>query len=109
MNTTTHPDNVTHGDASKHTRPPLSPRRVWAARVVAVAVDGLQWVFLPLLGVGFVSPVQDVVDVITGIVMIVLVGWHWAFVPSFIVEVIPGVGLVPTWTLAVFFATRKRT
>ena len=108
MNTTTHPDNVTPAEASRPPHRPLSPRRVWAARLLAVVVDGLQWVFLPLFGVGFVSPVQDAMDVITGVVMIVLVGWHWAFLPSFIAEVIPGVGLVPTWTLAVFFATRKR-
>lgn len=95
-------------EPSTPTRPPLSSRRVWGARLLAFAADSLQWVMLPLFGVGFLSPAQDVLDVFIAAAMIALVGWHWAFLPSFIAEVIPGVGLVPTWTLAVLFATRKR-
>jgi hypothetical protein len=36
-----------------------------------------------------------------------LLGWHWAFVPSFLAELVPGLDLVPTWTLAVLIATRQ--
>jgi hypothetical protein len=35
-----------------------------------------------------------------------LIGWHWAFLPTFVSELIPLWDLVPTWTAAVFFATR---
>ena len=38
--------------------------------------------------------------------MLALVGWHWAFLPTFLAELIPFFDLVPTWTAAVFLATR---
>jgi hypothetical protein len=41
-------------------------------------------------------------------ILTLLVGWHWAFLPAFLVELAPGIDLVPSWTLAVFFATRQR-
>jgi hypothetical protein len=34
------------------------------------------------------------------------VGWHWAFLPTFLAELVPGLDLVPTWTAAAFFVTR---
>ena len=37
-----------------------------------------------------------------------LVGWHYAFLPSFIVKVVPMFDLAPTWTIAIFFATRGK-
>jgi hypothetical protein len=41
-------------------------------------------------------------------VLVALVGWHWAFLPSFVAELVPGLDLVPTWTVAVWLATRGR-
>lgn len=81
--------------------------RILAARVVAVLADAIQFGLLPLFGGGLVSPINDALDIAVGIAMIALVGWHWAFLPAFIAELVPGVDLVPTWTLAVFFATRR--
>jgi hypothetical protein len=40
--------------------------------------------------------------------MIVLLGWHFAFLPTAIAEVIPALNLFPTWTAAVFFVTKTR-
>ena len=37
-----------------------------------------------------------------------LVGWHFSFLPSFAVKVLPVVDLAPTWTIAVFLATRQK-
>ena len=88
-------------------RPAPSSRRVWAARLLAVAADAMQILFLPFFGVGFLSPAMDFVDVAVAIALTLLVGWNWAFLPTFLAEIVPGVGLVPTWTLAAFFATRK--
>lgn len=86
--------------------PTAGKRRL--ALLLAFGVDFMQWVAFPLfLGGGF-SPVANVVDVATAIAMIALVGWHWAFLPTFVAEIIPGVGLVPTWTLAVWIATRGK-
>ena len=37
-----------------------------------------------------------------------LVGWHFAFLPTFVAELVPGVDLIPTWTAAVWLVTRRR-
>ena len=87
----------------------LSRRRVALAFVVAIVVDGLQVVLLPLMFAGAVSPAVDLIDVVAAIVLIALVGWHWAFLPTLIAEAIPFVDLVPSWTLATFIATRGRS
>ena len=91
--------------------PPMSrvwTSRVWTARVLAVAADAVQVLFLPLFGEGFASPVNDALDVMVGLVLVWLVGWHWAFLPSFAVELVPGLDIFPSWTTAVWFATRGR-
>ena len=83
--------------------PPLvTPRRILAARVIAIVVDLAQFALLPAT----LTPLNNVIDVATGLLMIWLVGWHWAFLPTFLAELVPFVDLVPTWTLAVMFATR---
>jgi hypothetical protein len=85
---------------------PLTPRRVAFARVLAMLVDLAQIVLLPAFFPGVASPVNSVIDVATAVVMIAIVGWHWAFLPTFLMELVPFVDLVPTWTAAVFIATR---
>ena len=72
--------------------------------MIALAVDALQIAILPLLFPG--SPWNNALDVVTGAVMVWLLGWHVAFLPTFIAELIPFVDLFPTWTLAVLFVTR---
>jgi len=88
------------------TRSPLPPGRRRAALLIAGAVDVVQWVAFPLFLAGAMSPADDVLDVAAAIVLVRLLGWHWAFLPTFIAELVPGVDLVPTWTLAVWLATR---
>jgi len=39
--------------------------------------------------------------------MINLLGWHWEFLPSFLAKLVPGVDLVPFWTIAVANVYRK--
>jgi hypothetical protein len=36
-----------------------------------------------------------------------LLGWHWEFLPSFLAKLVPGVDLVPLWTLAVANVYRR--
>jgi len=81
---------------------PLTARRILIARVLAVLVDLAQFALLP----AELTPLNNVIDVATGLAMVALVGWHWAFLPTFLAEMVPFVDLVPTWTLAVIFATR---
>lgn len=80
--------------------------RVRAARYLAVAADALQIAILPLFAPGGFSPWNDALDVAIAAALTRLVGWHWAFLPSFVAELVPGLDLVPTWTAAVFFVTR---
>jgi hypothetical protein len=56
---------------------------------------------------GALSPLDDLLDVVVAWMLIRLLGWHWAFLPSFVAKVVPGVDLVPTWTMAVLVATRE--
>src|SRR5262249_44614164 len=86
-----------------------TPGRVRAARTIAIAADFLQIVVMPVFAPGVASLVNDALDVVVALSMLLLVGWHWAFLPSFLAELIPFFDLVPTWTAAVFLATRGRT
>jgi hypothetical protein len=86
---------------------PRRNRKVIAI-IVALAADTLQIALLPLVLGGAISPVNDMIDVVTAIALTALIGWHWAFLPTFIAEILPVVDLVPSWTLAVFIATRGR-
>jgi hypothetical protein len=89
-------------------KPVLSPRAVKAARILAVTADLLQIVLLPAFLPGVLSPANDVIDGAVAVALIALVGWHWAFLPAFLAELVPYVDLVPTWTAAVFIATGGR-
>jgi hypothetical protein len=85
----------------------VTRRHVLAARVLAVLADGLQLGLLPLFVGGGLSLANDVLDVLVAGAMIALVGWHWAFVPTFLAELVPGLDLVPTWTMAALLVTRS--
>ncbi len=87
-------------------REDLTPRTVQVARAIAVSADLLQIVLLPAFFPGAFSPASDVIDVLTAAVLLRLLGWHWSFLPTFVAELTPVLDLVPTWTAAVFLATR---
>lgn len=78
-----------------------------AALALAVAVDAVQIALLPLFAEGAISPLDDVLDFAAAVAMIALTGWHWEFLPSFAAELVPGLDLVPFWTLAVANVYRK--
>ncbi len=84
----------------------LTPRAVHTARWIAACADLLQIVLLPAFAPGVLSPANNVVDIVVAAVLLRLVGWHWSFLPTFVAELTPFVDLVPTWTGAVFLATR---
>jgi hypothetical protein len=80
-------------------------RTAW---IVAVAADALQIAALPLFAAGGISPADTVLDFVVGAVLIRLLGWHWAFLPSLLAELLPGFDLFPSWTAAVLFVTHQR-
>jgi hypothetical protein len=86
----------------------ISPRtRFRAAMILALAADALQICVFPLFAEGAVSPADDVLDIGLAAVMVHLLGWHWEFMPTFFAKLLPGVDLVPFWTLAVANVYRK--
>ena len=82
--------------------------RLRVAMVLAVIADVLQIVVFPLFVLGAESPADDVLDLGIGAVLIYLLGWHWEFLPSFVAKLVPGVDLVPFWTLAVANVYRRQ-
>lgn len=78
-----------------------------AAMLLALVADALQLVLLPLFVEGALSPADDVLDFGVGALMVHLLGWHWEFLPSFLAKLVPGVDLVPFWTIAVVNVWRK--
>jgi hypothetical protein len=87
--------------------PSISGWRLPTAMMLAVAADALQIFVLPAFGEGALSPLDDVLDVAVAVGLVRLLGWHWEFLPAFAAELVPGVDLVPFWTLAVANVYRK--
>ncbi len=84
----------------------VKPSALRLAWVVALGVDALQ-VGLAAGSGGLATFVDKPLDLIAMAVMWSLLGWHWVFLPTFVVELLPIADLAPTWTLAVWIATRK--
>lgn len=77
------------------------------AMMLAIAADALQLIIFPVFVAGAVSPADDVLDLVIGAMMVHLLDWHWEFLPSFVAKLVPGVDLVPFWTIAVANVYRK--
>jgi hypothetical protein len=77
------------------------------AMVLAVVADALQLVVFPAFVEGALSPADDLLDLGVALAMTRLLGWHWEFLPSFLAKLVPGVDLVPFWTIAVANVWRK--
>ena len=81
--------------------------RLKIAFIVAIIADILQLIGLPIMIMGAESPADDVLDLCVGGLLGWLLGWHWEFAPSFLAKLVPGVDMVPLWTLAVANVYRK--
>jgi hypothetical protein len=86
--------------------PVLTRERVWLAFVVAVVADGLQLLLGPL---GWLV-LDEVIDLLAMGLSCWLLGFHPLFLPTFVLQVLPVVDMLPTWTgcVAVVVALRKR-
>src|ERR1700693_2641313 len=86
----------------------ISPiTRFRAAMIIAIIADALQIILLPLFVEGAESPADDILDLGVGAALVYLLGWHWEFLPSFLAKLVPGIDLVPFWTMAVANVYRK--
>jgi hypothetical protein len=82
--------------------------RLRIAMALAIIADALQIIVFPLFVEGAESPADDLLDLGIGAVLIYLLGWHWEFLPSFVGKLVPGVDLVPFWTMAVANVYRRQ-
>jgi hypothetical protein len=86
----------------------ISPgARFRAAMILAIIADALQIIIFPAFVEGALSPAEDVLDFGIAAILINLLGWHWEFLPSFLAKLVPGVDLVPFWSMAVANVYRK--
>jgi hypothetical protein len=71
--------------------------RIIVALAIAVVADGLQFVTGPF---GWVFGDQ-IIDVIAMLLTVWALGFHLLLLPTFVMELIPGVDMLPTWTACV--------
>ncbi len=88
------------------TPPVLTKRRIWSAYAVAVGTDVLQFILGPF---GWVMA-DEVLDVMAAGATWSLLGFHPLLLPTFVVEFMPLVDMLPTWTgcVALVIALRKK-
>ena len=86
--------------------PVLTRSRIALAFAIAVAADGIQ-ILLGPLGWTFLD---EIMDVIAMILTSVAIGFHPLLLPTFAVELLPIVDMLPTWTgcVALVVALRSR-
>jgi hypothetical protein len=86
--------------------PPLTGTRIGVAVTLAVAADVTQ----VLLGfVGWIG-IDEAIDLAMMVVTSWLLGFHWLLLPTAVLEFLPVVNALPTWTACVIgvVALRKR-
>jgi hypothetical protein len=86
--------------------PTLTRGRMAFALAVAVIADGLQLLIGPLGWFIF----DEIIDVIALALIWPAIGFHLLLLPTFLVELLPIVDMLPTWTgcVAAVIALRKR-
>jgi hypothetical protein len=77
----------------------MTHRQKATALKIAGAADFIQILLLPALLPGFVA--DEMIDVIVAIVLTAICGFKWQFAAAFMVELVPGLGLLPTWSAVV--------
>ncbi len=81
--------------------------RLKIAMYIAIVADILQLAVFPYFVEGAMSPADDILDLSVAGILAYLLGWHWEFMPSFLAKLVPGVDMIPLWTLAVANVYRK--
>ena len=87
-------------------KPVLTRNRVRLACAVAITADAIQVLLGPL---GWVFA-DEVIDIIAMIVAIKTIGFHPLLLPTFLIEFVPGIDMLPTWTgcVALVVALRRK-
>ncbi len=67
--------------------------------VVAFAIAGLSDAISVFVSVA--PPIAWGLDLVTGVLLFIVLGWRWLLLPGLIMEAIPGVGVFPFWLVVV--------
>jgi hypothetical protein len=59
------------------------------AWTIAIAADALQIAAMPLFAAGGISPADTLLDLLVAFLLTRVLGWHWAFLPSLLAELVP--------------------
>jgi hypothetical protein len=86
--------------------PELTPVRIAAALLIALVADAVQ-IGLGPFGLAWVD---DLLDVVVAVLEVALLGFHPLLLPTFVLEVVPVVEYLPSWTGCVLavVALRRR-
>ncbi len=95
---------ATEGSFGVLRMPRLTRARMRAALIVAIGADVLQWCFGPFGWGG----ADQVIDVIAMICTSWLIGFHPLLLPTALLEFIPVVDWLPTWTGCVLLVIARR-
>ena len=92
--------------------PELSRPRIVAAFAVALVVDLIQIPLTFAENSGFLLIPAEIADCVLDFLAMgattLLLGFHWALLPSVFVEAVPELDLIPTWTGCVAFVLWRR-
>ncbi len=58
--------------------------------------------------VGATAGLMVGLDLLVAFLLVRWMGWHLAFLPAFVTELVPIANVVPSWTLAMLVVTRMR-
>ena len=90
---------------------PIARQRLVAALLIALVADGLQLFFNSPIALifGMGAEVADIaIDVITAVAVIGLLGYSPLLLPTFVIEAVPFVDGLPTWTACVVYLIWKK-
>lgn len=79
----------------------VSGKRKKIALLLAGVADLVQMGYFPVFGEGALSLPEDVLDVLVAFLLLVTLGFRWRLAMAFVMELVPGATLFPTWTAVV--------
>lgn len=82
------------GMQSKPEKIGISALRFFLAAVLALIADIISFIF---------PPAAPVVDLLIAPFLIVVLGFHWEIIPVILIELIPGLGVAPSWIVFVIY------
>ena len=100
------PDPSSHSALQQRMAKAWTRNRILLARVVALVADGVQIGLFPLFAGGVAEGADLALEVVTGLLLCWICGFHVAFLPTAIGEALPMLDLFPSWTLATLYVTR---